>query len=123
MLRRGKQVGDARSEEAVMGWEINLRTLTGHPNAWSGEEGLVWCPRAMMRAVRPFGPGSKEELRGGTHFAPGAHIFLRRSMGYRDDIPDAKVVGRHRVTHCDARMIIRASWPEGWHTDLVYSLG
>jgi hypothetical protein len=60
-------------------------------------------------------------MRGSKHFAPGARIYLRRVMGYPDDVPDLEVVGRHRATHRYVRMIIRASWLENWRTDLVYS--
>ena len=58
---------------------------------------------------------------GSKHFAPGARIYLRRVMGYPDDVPDIEVAGRHRATHRYVRMIVRASWLEGWRADLVYS--
>ncbi len=100
--------------------DMNFRTLAGHRNEWTGE-GPVWCPRATMRAERPFGPGGEEVTWGSKHFAPGARIYLRRVMGYPDDVPDIEVVGRHRATHRYVRMVIRASWLEGWRADLVYS--
>ena len=99
---------------------IDSRTFAGHPNTWTGE-GPVWCPRATLCVERAFGPGGKEIRRGSKHFAPGARIYLRRVMGYPDDVPDVEVVGRHRATHRYVRMIIRASWLENWRTDLVYS--
>lgn len=100
--------------------DIDSRTFAGHPNAWTGE-GPVWCPRATLCDERAFGPDGKEIRRGSKHFAPGARIYLRRVMGYPDDVPDVEVVGRYRATHRYVRMIIRASWLGSWRADLVYS--
>ena len=102
--------------------ETDQRTLAGHINEWAGE-GPVWCVRATMKAEHPVGPGGSESRRGSKHFAPGARLYLRRIMGFRNetDVADVEMVGRHRATHRNVLMIVRGSWLEGWRADLVYS--
>ncbi|HEX8982400.1 MAG TPA: hypothetical protein VF792_06520 [Ktedonobacterales bacterium] len=103
--------------------EFESRALTGRPNQWTGE-GPVWCPVATMSALRSVDSATDELRRGTKHFAPGAKLYLRHIMGWRnsrDDEPDIEVVGRHRGTHRYVRMSMRAAWAENWRIDLVYS--
>lgn len=103
--------------------DIDRRTLAGYLNRWPGE-GPVWCPVASMRAVRQVGENGQQSRRGTQHFAPGARLYVRRVVGFRNshnDEQDVEVIGRHRATHRYVKMIVRASWLEHWRPDLIYS--
>ena len=103
--------------------DMDQRTLAGHLTSSSGD-GPVWCPVASMRALRQVGENGQQSRRGTQHFAPGARLYVRRVVGFRNsynDKQDVEVIGRHRATHRYVKMIVRATWLERWRSDLVYS--
>lgn len=106
-----------------MGEEVGNLTLAGRPYQWTGE-GPVWCLVAKMRAVREVNQEATDAQSGNKYFAPGAKLYFRHIVGFRNeriDEPVIEVVGRHRRSHRYIRVIMRAAWVENWRVDLVYS--
>lgn len=107
--------------KAFYKWLRGPRMDTDSMETANQVEGPVWCVVANMRAVHPYGPGGQETRRGTSHFAPGARLWVRRTMGWNSDMPDLEVVGRHRATHRLVRMVVDGALLERWRAALVYS--
>lgn len=116
--RRGRRIMSEADAEAH-GQEAE-RARAG-PHNEETVEGPVWCVVANMGADHPYGPGGAEIRRGTRHFAPGARLYVRHTMGWMGDLPDLEVVGRHRATHRYVRMVVDGALLERWRADLVYS--
>jgi hypothetical protein len=73
-----------------------------------------------MAQERPYGPGGNETQRGTKHFAAGAKVYVRGTVGSGAD-RQVEVIGHHRGSLRYATMIVRPSWLTHWRVQLVYS--